>query len=150
MTSDFLLELKNIVFVILVCEFLKELLTTEKFKKYIQFAVSLFVFCFFLASILHTDLSFPSFYETKEEFHAANLLKENYQTAVAQSIQKELTSKNLSFEEVCVQLSEDYKMEAVTVVTTCSPNEIQSALKGEIPLEVVSPTEKTESASEKR
>ena len=135
---SFIANLKYVVLVILVCEFLKELLATEKFKQYIHFAISLFLFAFFLSTFLHIDFSLPDWEEENYAIHEKNMLKSQYETKIAETISEELTKNGISFQKVIVTLSDSYEIESVQIESTAPPENIHSVLKGDFPYEVVS------------
>ncbi|MBO5408214.1 MAG: hypothetical protein J6A61_02260 [Clostridia bacterium] len=135
-----IVKLKSVVLVILICEFLKELLAAEKFKRYLQFAVSLFLFAFFLSAFLHTDFSLPQFSETVAFQPEDNLLKEQYETQIATAVSKELTKNGFSYQNVTVTLSDCYEIETIRIVSDADPEIFESLWKGDIPYEVVHPS----------
>ena len=132
-----IIKLKSVVLVILICEFLKELLAGEKFKQYLQFAVSLFLFAFFLSVFLHTDFSLPKFTENISEPIQENLLKSQYETQIANTLSEELIKNGLSCQEVTVTLSDNYEIQNIRIHSEEPPERIHTLLKGEFPYEVV-------------
>ena len=144
--SEWISNLKQVVLIVLVCEFLKELLSTDSFRKYVQFSIRLFLFLFLLSSLfgvefgLSTDIPLTIDdveYETEEE----NLLLQEYETQIANQITEELSRNNLSVSQVTVQLNDQYEILCVTVFTKEESAKIQAVLKGDFPYEVVYPTE---------
>lgn len=133
----FISDLKNVVFIILICEFLKELLTTKKFKPYLHFAISLFLFSFFLSILFHTDFSIPDFTGNLQLSHQENLLISQYEAQIAQKIAEHLSQNHIPVTEVLVTLSDTYEIKAVKIISDSSPESIQSILKGDFPYEVV-------------
>lgn len=134
-------ELKSVIFVILISEFFKELLVGDRFRKYIQFAVSLFLFSFLLSTLFRTDFSLPDIprefiYPTQQ-----NLLQNEFSATIREEIEKNLTAQKISYHEIRVQLSDTYELESVVIVTNESRETIQQHLKGDFPYEVVCPTE---------
>ena len=136
-------NLKAAVLIILISEFLKELLIGETYRKYIQFAVSLFLFCFFLTSFFRTDLSLPSLPEEMAVKSDENLLIEQYETQIASEIKNRLLQEGISDAEVSVTLSSQYDIENIMIKTCKAPAEIDAVLKGEFPYEVVQTSEKS-------
>ncbi len=136
-------NLKAVVLVILISEFLKELLIGETYRKYIQFAVSLFLFCFFLSALFHTDFSLPSLPEEIVIKNNENLLIEQYETQIASEISNRLSQEEISFNEISVTLSSQYDIEKITIKSCESPAAIDAVLKGEFPYEVVQTTEES-------
>ncbi len=135
-----IMKLKSVVFVILLCEFLKELLVGEKFKQYIQFAVSLFLFTFFLSAFLHTDFSFVPLSELMVSYESENLLLQQYETQIETAVSEELSKNQCSFQTVSVTLSDSYEIKNIRIISEEDPNKIHSLLKGDVPYEVVHPT----------
>ena len=133
----FISDLKNVVFIILICEFLKELLTTKKFKPYLHFAISLFLFSFFLSILFHADFSIPDFTGNLQLSHQENLLISQYEAQIAQKISEHLSQNHIPVTEVLVTLSDTYEIKAVKIISDSSPESIQSILKGDFPYEVV-------------
>lgn len=136
-------NLKAVVVVILISEFLKELLIGETFRKYIQFAVSLFLFGFFLTSFFHTDFSLPSFPEEITVTNEENLLIQQYETQIAAEIGARLSNEGVSYSEILVRLSPQYEIESITIKSCEPPETIDAVLKGEFPYEVVPKTEES-------
>ncbi len=139
--QSWILELKSVVLVILVSEFLKELLTGDKFKKYIQFAITLFLFAFLLTGFLHTDFSLPPLPEDFAEGTHQSLLQEEFAVKIQEQIAKKLSEHQLSYEKISVVLSKAYEIETIRIETTEPPEKIHALLKGEFPYEVVFPPE---------
>lgn len=139
--AEWIDHLKQVVLVVLVCEFLKELLSTTSFRKYVQFAISLFLFFFLFSSLFRIDfsLSVPEISVTESNFE--NLLLPEYETRISQEIQEELSQNGVSSQEVAVQLNDQYEIKSVTVFSEEEPEKIQAVLKGDFPYEVVFPTE---------
>lgn len=139
--AEWIDHLKQVVLVVLVCEFLKELLSTSSFRKYVQFAISLFLFFFLFSSLFRIDfsLSVPDISVTESNFE--NLLLPEYETRISQEIQEELSQNGVSSQEVAVQLNDQYEIKSVTVFSEEEPEKIQAVLKGDFPYEVVFPTE---------
>ncbi len=139
--AEWIDHLKQVVLVVLVCEFLKELLSTTSFRKYVQFAISLFLFFFLFSSLFRIDfsLSVPDISVTESNFE--NLLLPEYETRISQEIQEELSQNGVSSQEVAVQLNDQYEIKSVTVFSEEEPEKIQAVLKGDFPYEVVFPTE---------
>ena len=132
--------LKAMVLIILVSEFLKELLIGEAYKKYIHFAVSLFVFGFLLSGLLHTDVSLPDFPEEAVTTSGENLLLSRYETDIETEVGRMLSEKNVSYESVTAVLSPTYEIETVRIQTKETPETIHTILKGAFPYEVAQPT----------
>ncbi len=139
--QSWILELKSVVLVILVSEFLKELLTGDKFKKYIQFAVTLFLFAFLLTGFLHTDFSLPPLPKDLSEETYQSLLQEEYAMKIQEQIAKKLSEHQISYQIISVVLTETYEIETIRIETTEPPEKIHALLKGEFPYEVVFPSE---------
>lgn len=133
--------LKSVILVILVSEFLKELFLGESYKRYIQFAVSLFIFGFLLSSLLHTDFSLPDFPEDLSVTREENLLVEQYQTEIQAKIGELLLEHNLSYEEITVTLSPTYEIETICIKTQEEKTAVDAVLKGDFPYEVVGTAE---------
>lgn len=139
--QSWLWELKSVVLVILVSEFLKELLTGERFKKYIQFAVTLFLFCFLLSTFFHTDFSLPQLPEQTEAAPYHNYLPEEFAAVIQSRIAEELSQHQIFCQSITVTLSETYEIQMVHIETDESPEAVGAVLKGEFPYEVVCPSE---------
>ena len=143
-------KLKSVVLIILICEFLKELLAGEKFKRYLQFAVSLFLFAFFLSVFLHTDFSLPQFSQTVDLQPEDNLLKEKYETQIETAVAEELTKNGLSCQNVTVNLSDNYEIDKIRIVSEADPRQIETLWKGEFPYEVVHPSSEPSASESER
>lgn len=139
--QNWIFELKSVILVILVSEFLKEFLTGDKFKKYIQFAVTLFLFAFLLTSFLHTDFSLPPLPAEISETPPQSLLQEEFAVKIQEQIANKLSEQQLSYEKISVVLSDAYEIKTIRIETTEPPEKIYALLKGEFPYEVVFPTE---------
>ncbi|MBR5239265.1 MAG: hypothetical protein IKW04_01650 [Clostridia bacterium] len=139
--SEWISNLKQVVLIVLVCEFLKELLSTDSFRKYVQFSIRLFLFLFLLSSLFGIKFALPEFTFTEYETEEENLLLQEYETQIATQITEELSRNNLSVSQVTVQLNDQYEILCVTVFTKEESAKIQAVLKGDFPYEVVYPTE---------
>ncbi len=139
--SEWISNLKQVVLIVLVCEFLKELLSTDSFRKYVQFSIRLFLFLFLLSSLFGVKFTLPEFTFTEYETEEENLLLQEYETQIANQITEELSRNNLSVSQVTVQLNDQYEILCVTVFTKEESAKIQAVLKGDFPYEVVYPTE---------
>ncbi len=139
--TEWIANLKQVVLVVLICEFLKELLAVGSFRKYVQFAVSLFLFLFLISSVFRVEFSLPKLeiptWETKEE----NLVAREYETNIAEQIKNRLLENHLDIYTVTVHLSEQYELKSVQIYTKEDPSQIHAILKGEFPYEVVYPAE---------
>lgn len=140
--SEWIGSLKQVVLVVFICEFLKELLSDGSFRKYVQFAIRLFLFLFLFCSLFQMEFSLPDFPDFSYEFEAENQLISKYETEIAKKIREELIKNQLSVSEVSVELSDQYEIICVTVVSEEAPSKIQTVLKGEFPYEVVPPTKR--------
>lgn len=132
-----ILELKSVVLIILICEFLKELLTGDKFKPYIQFAVTLFLFIFLLSGIFRTDFSLPQLPDDWSEEAFQNMLPKTYAEQMEEQIAKKLSEHRISYRDISVSISEEYELTNILIETEESPETIQAVLKGDFPYEVV-------------
>ena len=139
--AEWISNLKQVVLVVLACEFLKELLSSDSFRKYVQFALRIFLFLFLISSLFRVDFSLPEFQMPTVESEHENLLLSEYETQIANSILKELSSHNLSVKQVEVCLDQQYNITSVTVFSEESTDKIHAVLKGDFPYEVVVPTE---------
>ena len=139
--SEWISNLKQVVLSVLVCEFLKELLSTDSFRKYVQFSIRLFLFLFLLSSLFGVKFALPEFTFTEYETEEENLLLQEYETQIATQITEELSRNNLSVSQVTVHLNDQYEILCVTVFTKEESAKIQAVLKGDFPYEVVYPTE---------
>ena len=140
--ETWILSLKAVISVILVSEFLKELLLGNAYKKYIQFAVSLFIFGALLSSFLQSDFSFPQFPEEIPITENENLLIKQYETEIQHQIAQTLSAHGLSYERISVTLSPQYEIEHIQIETFEDSNEMDAVMKGDFPYEVVRPPEK--------
>ena len=140
--TEWIAQFKQVVLVVLVCEFLKELLSTGSFRKYVQFAVNLFLFLFLISSLFRIDFSLPEFSVPTVHTTTENLLIKEYENDIAAEIQTKLSENNLDIATVTVHLNDRYELEAVQIYTNEHPSQIQAVLKGDFPYEVVCPTEK--------
>ncbi len=139
--TEWIANLKQVVLVVLVCEFLKELLSTGSFRKYVQFAVSLFLFLFLLSSVFRVEFSLPEFQEPFFETSHENLVVKEYETDIATQIKERLRENNLDIVTVTVHLNDRYELKSVQIYTVEDASQIHAVLKGEFPYEVVYPTE---------
>ena len=139
--AEWISNLKQVVLVVLACEFLKELLSSDSFRKYVQFALRIFLFLFLISSLFRVDFSLPEFQMPTVESEHENLLLSEYETQIANRIFKELSSHNLSVKQVEVCLDQQYNITSVTVFSEESTDKIHAVLKGDFPYEVVVPTE---------
>ena len=86
--AEIIFNLKSVVIVILVSEFMKQLISGEKYKKYINFAISLMVIGFLLSVISGTKLDIIG----QEEFNyteiesSENLIISEYKNKIAERI----------------------------------------------------------------
>ena len=133
---DLIFQLKGIVTVILISEFLKELLSTKRFHKYIQFAVSLVLFLFILSLIGGTDFTLPELPDYIVPKSHENLLKYEYETKISEAVQKKLSDSGISA-EISVRLNEQYEITNITVYTAAPPESVKALLEGDAPYEVV-------------
>ena len=136
------LSLKAVICVILVSEFLKELLLGESYKKYIQFAVSLFIFGILLSSVLQSDFSFPQLPEEISVTQSENLLIKQYEAEITHQIAQTLSTHGLSFERISTTLSPQYEIEHIQIESFEDYNVIDAVMKGDFSYEVVRPSEK--------
>ena len=139
--TEWIANLKQVVLVVLACEFLKELLSTDSFRKYVQFALLLFLFLFLISSLFQVDFSLPEFHNSTIETETENLVLSEYETQIANKISEELSKNNLNVQKVEVCLDNQYNITSVTVFSNESTDKIQAVLKGDFPYEVVVPTE---------
>ncbi len=139
--TEWIVNFKQVVLVVLVCEFLKELLSTDSFRKYVQFAVRLFLFLFLFSSLFRIDFSMPEFVVPAMESESENLLLKEYEIQIAEKIREELSKNHVTASKVEVQLDPQYNISSVTVFSEEDPKNIQSVLKGDFPYEVVNPAE---------
>ena len=139
--TEWIANLKQVVLVVLACEFLKELLSTDSFRKYVQFALRLFLFLFLISSLFQVDFSLPEFHNSTIETETENLVLSEYETQIANKISEELSKNNLNVQKVEVCLDNQYNITSVTVFSNESTDKIQAVLKGDFPYEVVVPTE---------
>ena len=141
--EEWITNLKQIVMVVLICEFLKELLSTDSFRKYVQFAINLLLFSFLFCSLFRIDFSLPEFQFSELEIDNENLVIAEYESQIAASIREEFTKNNVSVSNVSIQLNDQYEITAATIFSQEHPTKIQTILKGEFPYEVVNPTQTT-------
>lgn len=133
---DFIFQLKGIVTVILISEFLKELLITKRFHNYIHFAVSLILFSFFLGFIGGTDVTIPEIPDYAVPESNENLLKSEYEIKISEAVQKKLSDSGISA-DVSVELDNRYEITNITVYTAAPPESVKALLEGDAPYEVV-------------
>ncbi len=141
MMAEWIDHLKQVVIIVLVCEFLKELLSTSSFRKYVQFAVSLFLFFFLFSSLFRLDFSFSLPDISIAENESENLLVPEYEARISERIHQELSQNNLSVQNVTVKLSDQYEIKSVTIFSKDDPEKIKATLKGDFSCEVVPPDE---------
>lgn len=141
--AEWISNLKQIVMIVLICEFLKELFSTDSFRKYVQFAINLLLFLFLFCSLFRIDFTLPEFDFSVLETENENLVIKEYETQIAISIREELTGNGIDISDVSVQLNEQYEIVSATVFSSEDPAKIYQILKGEFPYEVVHPTETT-------
>ena len=134
---SFLMSLKNVVMVILVGECCKELLSGDSFQPYVQFAVRVFLFCFLLSALFHTDFSWPEWTDDALTFHAENNLLATYETQISRQTEKYLNEHGITDAAVTVDLSESYEIERIKIATDAPAQNVAAVLKGEFPYEVV-------------
>jgi len=139
--TEWITDFKKMVLIILVCEFLKELLSTGSFRKYVQFAIRLMLFLFLFSALFRIEFTLPELSFSTVEYEEENLLIAEYETQIANRITEELRRNQLSVSEVSVQLNDQYEIIGVTVFSREHPSKIQDVLKGDFPYEVVIPTE---------
>ena len=72
--QELIVQLKSVVIVILIAEFLKELLTTTRFQKYVHFALSLFLLNFFISLLTGVEISLPMKTQSPKTLPYENLL----------------------------------------------------------------------------
>lgn len=141
--AEWISNLKQIVMIVLICEFLKELFSTDSFRKYVQFAINLLLFLFLFCSLFRIDFTLPEFDFSVLEIENENLVVKEYEKQIATSIQEELTGNGITVSDVRVQLNEQYEIVSSTVFSSEDPEKIHQILKGEFPYEVVCPAETT-------
>lgn len=139
--SEWISNLKQVVLVVLICEFLKEFLSTDSFRKYVQFSVRLFLFLFLVSSLFRIDFLVPDFSLPTVEVESDNLLIADYENQIATKLMEELHENRLDVSDVQVTLDEQYHISSVTVFSKENPEKIKTVLKGDFPYEVVHPSE---------
>ena len=135
--AEWIGSFRQVVLVVLICEFLKELIVEGSFRKYVQFAIRLFLFLFLFCSLFRIEFSLPEFSAPRFETESENLIISEYETKIAEKIKEELLKNQLQCQEVSVALNDQYEIVSVTVFSEEAPSKIQAVLKGDFPYEVV-------------
>ena len=128
----FIFNLKGIVVIILMCEFMKNLLTTEKFAKYINIAVSVFIIGFIITSIKGTTFDYdPNYsFNYSQGTISENGLKEQYEKQICDKIKAKLDEKNIAIISIEVAADEEYQIEELKIKTSENKEKIEILLEG--------------------
>ena len=109
--------LKNIVIVILAAEFTNQLMSSTKYKKYINLAISLIITGFLITTI--TGTSFDIFTETDfnyiEPDKTETLIMKEYKNKIAEKIAAKFPKNELP--EIEIEVDENYNLTHLKVIT---------------------------------
>jgi len=115
--DDIIFNLKNIVVVILAAEFMKNLMASTKYKKYINFALSIVVIGFLLSSF--TGMRFDRLNEQDfnytENISTENMIATEYKRKIAEKISESFPKD--SFPEFSIELDDNYNVVKLSVKT---------------------------------
>jgi len=121
---DIIFNLKNIVVVILASEFMKQLIVSKKYKSYINFAISISVTGFIIATISNAGFSIsvqPDFNYAEPE-NNENLIIREYENKIIERISKEIPEIN----EIEMEIDKQYN---ITNLKIKAPNFSEEADK---------------------
>ena len=115
--ADIIFSLKNIVIVILVSEFMKQLMSDTKYKRYIDFAISLIVIGFVISAATGKSFNIspsPDFNYT-EGLNEENLIANEYKNKIAERVAEKFPDGELP--EFEIELDEKYTIVKIRVKT---------------------------------
>jgi hypothetical protein len=116
--ENLIFSLKNVVIVILACEFMKNLLAADRYKKYIGYALSVFVLGFIITGVRGAAFDLPDGYGVSVSENIAgeaNTLKAEYEKQICQKVAAKLSEAKIEVVSVEAYADAKYNLTALNV-----------------------------------
>jgi len=115
--AEIIFNLKSVVIVILASEFMKQLISGEKYKKYINFAISLMIIGFLLSAVSGTklDITVQEDFNYTEIEGSENLIISEYKNKIAEGISEKFPKGEPP--EFEIEVDDNYNVISIKVKT---------------------------------
>lgn len=130
--TDFILNLKGIVFLIILAEFTKKLMLSKKYSKYINFAVSIFVIGVIIAGIKGTNFSIQSDFkfENPTTQSSENLVKKEYEKKIIADLSNTFSKNGINDYKIELETDDKYNITKLIVNAADKLDKIKAIIEG--------------------
>lgn len=108
-------SIKNIVFIIVASEFLKNFLCSEKYKKYVSVSINILVIAFLLMQIKGIKIETESFETGNYTSEYSNQIKSDYEKNVIINLKKEYEKNNICIKNIILETDERYNIVSLKI-----------------------------------
>lgn len=114
--NEFVKNMKNIVTVVVMAEFLKGFFINERYKKYIAMCINILIFSFLLSYILKIDFNFDiPFQEFQSDITYENKIEEQYKNDIKKSLMSEYEKENIYVQNIIIETSPQYNVVSLKI-----------------------------------
>lgn len=130
--ADFILNLKGIVFLIVLAEFAKRLMISKQYSKYINFAISIFIIGVIISGIRGVDFNFDNNfqYESSAQKKSENLIKIEYEKKIIEQISNVLKKNGINYLKIEVEIDDKYNVTKLIVNSNDKAEKIGGIIEG--------------------
>lgn len=130
--ADFILNLKGIVFLIMLAEFAKKLMISKQYSKYINFAISIFIIGVILSGIKGISFNLDSnyTYENPTEQTSENLIKKEYEKKIIEQISNLLAKNGINYLKIEVEIDDKYHVTKLIVHSNDKTGKVGGIIEG--------------------
>jgi hypothetical protein len=130
--ADFILNLKGIVFLIMLAEFAKKLMISKQYSKYINFAISIFIIGVILSGIKGISFNLDSnyTYENPTEQTSENLIKKEYEKKIIEQISNLLAKNGINYLKVEVEIDDKYHVTKLIIHSNDKTEKVGGIIEG--------------------
>lgn len=129
--SGIISGIRNIVIMIVACEFIKAFMIDDNFKKYITVCINIIVIGFIIGEIKNVPFDPDINFEMRayQSDYSANAIKEEYESRVCESLKTMLYNKKILVYDIEVLANEDYSIKNIVVTINENREEAEKILK---------------------
>lgn len=108
-------NIKSIVTVIVISEFLKSFFINENFKKYVSVSINILVLGFLILQISHINFDFDFSFDNIQNYSYENMLSKQYEKDIEENLKKEYEKENIKVEKIIIETDEQYNVVSLKI-----------------------------------
>lgn len=108
-------SVKNIIFIIVASEFLKNFLCSEKYKKYVSVSINILVIAFLLMQLKGIRFETESLEAEKYICEYSNQIKSDYEKNVIINLKKEYEKNNIYIKNIILETDKLYNIVSLKI-----------------------------------